>query len=58
MQWCETIASQCRYGEIAELVWEDWDILWEDSIYHYQGHVSFIAHKEGRYAYFKYSDGS
>lgn len=36
MKWEETIASQCRYGDIATRIWKDWNILWEDSTCDYQ----------------------
>ena len=38
MKFDETTASQCRYGNVLERVFGDWDIVWEDSEADYQGH--------------------
>lgn len=58
MKWSETIASTCRYGEIAEKIWGDWDIIWEDSESDYQGHASFVANKGRRYCFYEWWYGS
>jgi hypothetical protein len=43
MNWNKTVASACRYGDIAARIWGTWDILWEDSDDSYQGHATFLA---------------
>ena len=58
MKWGETIASKCRYGEIAGKIWGEWEILWEDSEDDYQGHASFIAKKGRRYCFYEWWYGS
>src|ERR1700739_419908 len=56
--WSETIASQCRYGDVAESIWGDWDIIWEDSEADYQGHASILARKNNRYSFYEWYYGS
>lgn len=58
MKWDETIASRCRYGEVAQEVWGTWDILWEDSEADYQGHASFLAKKGNKYCFYEWWYGS
>lgn len=58
MEWHKTVASQCRYGTVAEQIWGDWDILWEDSEAHYQGHASFLAKKGNTYSFYEWWYGS
>jgi hypothetical protein len=58
MLWSETIASQCRYGDIAGKIWSDWEILWEDSESDYQGHASFLAQHESKYCFYEWWYGS
>jgi len=58
MKWEETVASQCRYGDNAEVIWGDWDILWEDSEADYQGHASFFAEKDGKFCFYEWWYGS
>lgn len=56
--WSETIANTCRYGDVAERIWGDWDILWEDSEADYQGHASILARKGNRYSFYEWWYGS
>lgn len=58
MKWTETTADQCRYGDIAERIWGDWDIIWEDSEADWQGHASFVAEKDGKYCFYEWWYGS
>jgi hypothetical protein len=59
MKWKETTASECRYGEVAERIWGDAEILWESSEAGWQGEAKFIARmKDGRYCYYEWSYGS
>ena len=54
MKWNETIASTCRYGEIAGIIWGGWEIIWEDSESDYQGHASILAKKGNRYSFYEW----
>lgn len=58
MKWDKTVASKCRYGEVAEEIWGTWDIIWEDSESDYQGHASFLAEKDGKYCFYEWWYGS
>lgn len=58
MKWDETIASKCRYGEVAKTIWNDWNILWEDAEDDWQGHASFLAEKDGAYCFYEWWYGS
>jgi hypothetical protein len=58
MTWDKTIASTCRYGEVAGHIWGDWEVIWEDSTSDYQGHASFIAKKGKRYCFYEWWYGS
>lgn len=58
MAWKDTIASKCRYGDVAGQIWSDWNILWEDSEANYQGHASFLAEKNGKYCFYEWWYGS
>ena len=57
-KWNETIASQCRYGDIAGKVWGNWTIIWEDSEEDYQGHASILAKKGNKYCFYEWWYGS
>ena len=43
MKWSETIASTCRYGEIAGRIFEKAEIIWEKSESDYQGSANILA---------------
>lgn len=58
MKYDKTIASTCRYGDIADRVFGDWDILWEDSDADYQGHATILAKKGRKYAFYEWWYGS
>lgn len=58
MKWSETTACACRYGDVASLIWSDWDVIWEDSEADYQGHASFVAEKDGKYCFYEWWYGS
>jgi len=58
MKWDETIASSCRYGDVAGTIWGDWNIIWEDSKADYQGHASFVAERKGKYCFYEWWYGS
>ncbi len=56
--WADTTASRCRYGDVAEQVWGDWDVRWEDSEADYQGHATILAEKDGRWSFYEWWYGS
>jgi hypothetical protein len=59
--WEETTASQCRYSDIAEHIFKDAVIIWEDSSADYQGNVNIVGVFEGyngKFFHFVYSYGS
>ena len=59
MKWSDTVANDCRYGDVAALVWGDCDIVWEDSEADYQGHASIVArHPDGTFSFYEWQYGS
>jgi len=66
MNWGETIAGQCRYGDVAEKAFGLMNILWEDSTDDYQGGAEVLAKSESRawgeedkpYVHYEWSYGS
>lgn len=59
MKWDDTIASKCRYGDVAGTIWGEADILWEDSEANYQGHATILAKMpDGRYSFYEWWYGS
>lgn len=59
MKWDETIASRCRYGDIAGLIWGDAEIIWEYSECDYQGSANILAKMpDGRFAHYEWTYGS
>jgi hypothetical protein len=58
MKFQDTVAYRCRYGDNAEKIWGEWNILWEDSEADYQGHASILAEREGRYCFYEWWYGS
>ncbi len=43
MDWNATVASTCRYGDVAGRIFKDAEIIWEDSESNYQGHANVLA---------------
>lgn len=59
MKWDETIASKCRYGGIAEDIWGDAEIIWENSHDDYQGYATILAKTpDGKWWYYEWWYGS
>ena len=59
MKWDETIASRCRYGHIAERIWGDANVVWEDSELGYAGHATILAHTpDGQWWFYEWFYGS
>lgn len=59
MRWDETVASQCRYGEIAGRIFGDTEVIWERSENDYQGGADVIARApDGTYRQYAWSYGS
>lgn len=44
MRWQETVASRCRYGDVAERIFGESEIIWEDSEDDYQGRANILAY--------------
>ena len=59
MKWNETVASDCRYGEIAARIWSDANVIWEDSESDYQGHATVLARTpDGKWWFYEWWYGS
>lgn len=59
MRWNDTEASRCRYGDVAQNIWGDCEILWEDSDVSYSGYAHILAkHEDGRYSFYEWTYGS
>lgn len=59
MKWNETIANECRYGEIAARIWGDSEILWEQSYSDYQGEAAILAlMPDGQLCFYEWTYGS
>jgi len=59
MKWNETIANQCRYGEVAERIWGTSEILWEQSYADYQGEAVILAlMPDGQLCFYEWTYGS
>lgn len=59
MKWQDTIANECRYGDIAEQIWGDADVIWENSEADYQGHATFLAKQaDGKFVFYEWVYGS
>lgn len=59
MTYGETVASQCRYGEIAKRLFGDADVIFERAEEGYQGDADVFARlTDGRFANYAWSYGS
>lgn len=59
MRWSETISSECRWSEIAERIFGESEIIWEDSYADYQGSVKLVAlTPDSKIVLFQYDYGS
>lgn len=59
MKWREAIASQCRYGDVAERIFGDAEIIWEHSESDYQGTANVLALlPDGRFCHYEWTYGS
>lgn len=59
MKWNETIASKCRYGDVAERIFSDAEIIWECSEDDYQGSANVIASMpDGTFIHYEWTYGS
>ena len=59
MKWTDTVASNCRYGSIAERLFKDAEIIWEDSDDDYQGYATVLAQMaDGRFCLYDWTYGS
>jgi hypothetical protein len=60
MKWYETTASNCRYGDVAECVFGDAEIIWEHSEDSFQGSANILAYfpDTGKFAHYEWTYGS
>lgn len=59
IQWDESIASQCRYGEIAGRIFDGAEVIFEHSENDYQGYANVFAQlRDGRFCHYEWSYGS
>lgn len=59
MKYIETIACRCRYGEVAERIFGDAEIIYEDSCDDWQGYARLLAHMpNGEFCYYEWFFGS
>ena len=59
MEWSNTTAASCRYGDIAENIFGDAEIIWENSECDYQGWANVLAAMpDGTFIHYEWSYGS
>lgn len=59
MKWNKTTASECRYGDIAAMIWGTSEILWEQSYADYQGDAAILAlMPDGMLCFYEWTYGS
>lgn len=59
MRWEKTVASGCRYGEVAERIFGNAEIIWENSENDYQGFANVLAHMpDGTFVHYEWTYGS
>lgn len=59
MKWTETVASQCRYGDVIGEVFSDAEVIWENSYADYQGSANILVKMfDGRFAHYSWTYGS
>lgn len=59
MKWCDTVASRCRYGEVAERLFGEGDVIWEHSYADYQGYANVLVKlPNGMFAHYEWWYGS
>jgi hypothetical protein len=58
MRWHDTIASKCRYGEIAERIFGNMEIIWESSYEDWQGSANILATNGINFYHYEWCYGS
>lgn len=59
MKWTDTVASKCRYGDVAAAIFGDAEVIWESSQDDYQGYANVFARKpDGSFVHYEWSYGS
>lgn len=59
MRWSETVASTCRYGDEAGVLFGESEIIWEHSESDYQGFANVLARlSDGTFIHYEWSYGS
>lgn len=57
--WRKTIASRCRYGDLAGKAFDYPVVIWENSDDDWQGFANFIGRmKDGRFVHYEWTYGS
>lgn len=59
MKWEATVASRCRYGDVAGRIFGEAEIIWEHSEDDYQGSANVLARlPNGHFAHYEWTYGS
>lgn len=59
MQWDQTTASECRYGDVAGRIFGDAEVIWEHSENDYQGFANVLVRMpDGRFGHYEWTYGS
>lgn len=59
MKWGETVASSCRYGDVAGRIFGESEIIWEHSEADYQGFANVLAlMTDGTFIHYEWTYGS
>jgi hypothetical protein len=59
MKYSETIASTCRYGDVAERIFGEAEILWEHSEDDWSGNANLFAKMpDGQFCHYEWTYGS
>lgn len=59
MKWSDTVASRCRYGDVAERIFGKAEILWEHSENYYSGNANIFAKMpDGQFCHYEWTYGS
>lgn len=59
MKWSETVASKCRYGEVAAKIFGEGEVVWEHSDHDYQGFANLLVKMpNGSWIHYDWTYGS
>lgn len=58
-RWSDTVASRCRYGDVAGRIFDGADVIFERSEDDYQGYANVFARlRDGRFCHYEWTYGS